>query len=372
MLQSPFFLYHVDVGAGAPSATPVRLTSYELASRLSYFLWNTMPDEALFALRRRQHAAGRRGARRRRSSACWPTRAPPTRSRRSTCSGWGSTSLEAIEKDARCSRSATRRWPTAMRAETAAFTDHVVRRGDGLLSTLLTASFSFPQGPLFQLYGVTQPAGFRAGDQVTLDASQRGGILTQARVPGRARAPRPDLARAPRHLRAREHAVPAAAAAAARREHDAAAADDGGDDARALREPRIRRALRRLPPAHRPHRPGVRELRRDRRLPDEEGGVADRRLRRSGGRQGQTWPASSSARSSSASKLAASPDVANCVANQWFRFALGPHGSRPTTPARCRRCTRRSPPSGGNIRELIIRMVKGDAFRHVRATGATP
>ena len=37
----------------------------------------------------------------------------------------------------------------AMRAETAAFTDYVVRRGDGLMSTLLTANFSFPQGPLF-------------------------------------------------------------------------------------------------------------------------------------------------------------------------------------------------------------------------------
>ena len=50
-----------------------------------------------------------------------------------------------------------------MRAETAAFTDYVVRKGDGLMSTLLTASFSFPQGPLFQLYGVTQPAGFTRG-----------------------------------------------------------------------------------------------------------------------------------------------------------------------------------------------------------------
>ena len=36
MLQSPKFLFHVERG------------DYEIASRLSYFLWDTMPDEALF------------------------------------------------------------------------------------------------------------------------------------------------------------------------------------------------------------------------------------------------------------------------------------------------------------------------------------
>src|SRR5262249_3816891 len=51
MLQSPFFLYHADLGdQAAPSTTPVPLTSYELASRLSYFLWNSMPDAELFSL----------------------------------------------------------------------------------------------------------------------------------------------------------------------------------------------------------------------------------------------------------------------------------------------------------------------------------
>ena len=50
MLQSPFFLYHHDVGAtGTPQGGTVAITPYELASRLSYFLWNTMPDDTLFA-----------------------------------------------------------------------------------------------------------------------------------------------------------------------------------------------------------------------------------------------------------------------------------------------------------------------------------
>jgi hypothetical protein len=42
MLQSPNFLFHVEAGPNG------RYTDYDMASRLSYLLWNTMPDEALF------------------------------------------------------------------------------------------------------------------------------------------------------------------------------------------------------------------------------------------------------------------------------------------------------------------------------------
>lgn len=65
LFQSPYFLYRVEFGAeqidvyevaspdeaGAPDREPgeVRaLTSYELASRLSYLLWRSMPDDELF------------------------------------------------------------------------------------------------------------------------------------------------------------------------------------------------------------------------------------------------------------------------------------------------------------------------------------
>jgi hypothetical protein len=46
ILCSPQFLYLVET---APANDAGRLDSYELASRLSYFLWNTMPDDKLFA-----------------------------------------------------------------------------------------------------------------------------------------------------------------------------------------------------------------------------------------------------------------------------------------------------------------------------------
>ena len=48
ILTSPNFLFLVEPKVDTPTAEP--LTPYELASRLSYFLWSSMPDEALFRL----------------------------------------------------------------------------------------------------------------------------------------------------------------------------------------------------------------------------------------------------------------------------------------------------------------------------------
>lgn len=46
VLMSPHFLYRVELGDPA-SAAATPLSDYELASRLSYFLWASMPDQAL-------------------------------------------------------------------------------------------------------------------------------------------------------------------------------------------------------------------------------------------------------------------------------------------------------------------------------------
>ncbi|HXU81897.1 MAG TPA: DUF1592 domain-containing protein, partial [Polyangia bacterium] len=52
MLQSPSFLYHWESGPAAPvlEGKVIKLSDYENASRLSYFLWGSMPDQALFDL----------------------------------------------------------------------------------------------------------------------------------------------------------------------------------------------------------------------------------------------------------------------------------------------------------------------------------
>lgn len=52
ILLSSKFLYRLELDP-EPTATKARpLNGYEVASRLSYFLWNTMPDEALFTAAR--------------------------------------------------------------------------------------------------------------------------------------------------------------------------------------------------------------------------------------------------------------------------------------------------------------------------------
>jgi hypothetical protein len=49
VLVSPHFIFRVEIDPDPTSMTPHPLTDWELASRLSYFLWSTMPDADLFA-----------------------------------------------------------------------------------------------------------------------------------------------------------------------------------------------------------------------------------------------------------------------------------------------------------------------------------
>lgn len=50
VLISPNFLFRIELDEDHQSATPRFLNDHELAARLSYFLWSSMPDEELFAL----------------------------------------------------------------------------------------------------------------------------------------------------------------------------------------------------------------------------------------------------------------------------------------------------------------------------------
>jgi hypothetical protein len=48
MLLSPHFVFRPELDDDPTSEVPHPLSDYELASRLSYFLWSSMPDDALF------------------------------------------------------------------------------------------------------------------------------------------------------------------------------------------------------------------------------------------------------------------------------------------------------------------------------------
>jgi hypothetical protein len=154
----------------------VLLDPYQIAARLSYFLLNTMPDAALFAAAK----AGRLT-----SPADIETQArrllQDPRAREAVGQFFGEwLILDALDdetKDATLFPDFDDALKAAMKEETLRFTTAVVLDGDARLATLLTSSQSFVNAPLGKLYGVTAGADFAS---VTLDPTQRSGLLTQA------------------------------------------------------------------------------------------------------------------------------------------------------------------------------------------------
>jgi hypothetical protein len=179
MLQSPHFLYRVELGEDAPAQAgevSVPLTAHEVAARLSYFLWNTMPDEALFAAA----DANALGTAAQIATMARAMLADP-RARSTMVSfhqQWMEVqSLASLERNDPAFTPGLR---AAMDDELGAFADNVIRQGDGKLATLLTASFSFVRAPLFDLYGLPSPGGAGAGPvRVDLPPLQhRAGLLS--------------------------------------------------------------------------------------------------------------------------------------------------------------------------------------------------
>jgi Protein of unknown function (DUF1592)/Protein of unknown function (DUF1588)/Protein of unknown function (DUF1595)/Protein of unknown function (DUF1585)/Protein of unknown function (DUF1587) len=180
MLQSPFFLYHHDVGAtGVPQASTVAITPHELASRLSFFLWNSMPDAPLFAV------AANGTLMQDGVIAAQVERMLADSKAAATIALFHSQWLQIddlgnAEKDAALFPLFSPDLADAMQQETAMFVDNVILKGDGLLKSLFTSNVSFPQGGLFSVYGINQPSGFTVGSPVMLPANQRSGLLTRA------------------------------------------------------------------------------------------------------------------------------------------------------------------------------------------------
>lgn len=184
LLQSPYFLYHVETGVAAQDGDEVvPLSDYELASRLSYFLWDSMPDDEL-TLRAQDGTLADldvlEGEVRR-------MLADP---RAALAIGdfhvqWlGIDALATIEKDPELFPTWSPTIADAMTEETRRFSDWVVREDDGRLETLLSAPMTFADGELAALYGVVHPGGAEAAEfaQIDLDPTQRSGLLTQAGV----------------------------------------------------------------------------------------------------------------------------------------------------------------------------------------------
>ena len=367
MLQSPYFLYHHDVGAsGSVQAGTVALGAFELASRLSYFLWNSPPDDALFA-------AAASGALTQEATIRTEVGRLLADPRAATTIAmfhrqWlGTDDLEEQERDAKFYPDYDATLAGAMQREMALFTNHVILKGDGRLGTLLTSNAAFPSGKLFGVYGVAQPADYQAGTVVMLDPERRAGILTQAAfltrwahatqtspvhrgklirtnvMCGTVPPPPPNVNTSP---------PPATAVTSTRERFAQHVADPTCAGCHQLMDP-IGLGFE--------HYDAVGAYRTtDGMGPvDASGSILGVSSELSGSFVGAVQLAN---------RLAASTEVAHCFSNQWFRFSLGRMESADDA------CSIQSihegfRASGGNIRELLTQIAMSPAFRHVRLNG---
>ncbi len=177
MLLSPHFLYHVEaLPPGAAETDVVALAPFELASRLSYFVWASMPDDALLAAAEDGTLADPEVLEAEVRRMLDDDRAADAIA--SFHEQWLQLGeLDELTKDTTLFAGWTPELGEAMEVETASFADEVIRRGDGRLQTLLTASWTIADGDLAALYGVGAPD---ESGRVELDPAERSGLLTSA------------------------------------------------------------------------------------------------------------------------------------------------------------------------------------------------
>jgi len=180
MLQAPQFLYHWEAAptdAKIHEGSVIRLSSYQVASRLSYFVWGSMPDDALLASAatgQLDTVAGLQSEARRMLS--------DPKAKESVSSFFADwLELDALKdhlKDTALYPEYNAALQAAMLDETRAFVEGVTFGGDGRLGTLLGAPFSYVNQSLGLLYGA-QASGTTL-QRTDLNAAQRSGFLTHA------------------------------------------------------------------------------------------------------------------------------------------------------------------------------------------------
>jgi len=179
MLQSPHFLYRVEFGLPVEGQPEIRkVAPYELASRLSYFLWGSMPDAALF----KAAASGQLETKEQvAAQARRLLKDPRARSAVHDFHGqWLKLKhIEETEKDLDVYPDFDPELRPLLRAEADAFLDHVIWDGAGDLDTLLLAPYTFLNQELAAYYGVPGPM-TDTFEKVALPPGQASGFLTQS------------------------------------------------------------------------------------------------------------------------------------------------------------------------------------------------
>ncbi len=191
VLCSPKFLFRVELDPlpRYPGAHP--LDEFQLASRLSYFLWTTMPDEELFRLATKGQLTANLDAQVRRM-----LKDPKAETLTSNFAlQWLQLQrLQTFAPDSKLFPSFDERLRRAMLRETELFFSEIVREDRSVLE-LIDADFTYVNETLARHYGLDSARGqsgyrgrggdFRARNEftrITLTGKERGGLLTQASI----------------------------------------------------------------------------------------------------------------------------------------------------------------------------------------------
>ncbi len=184
VLVSPYFLFRVErdvaPAGGAKAAAAIPVSDYEMASRLSYFLWSSIPDSELLRLagQHRLHLPAVQEAQVRRMLQDEKARALVD----NFAGQWLQfRNIDVVRPDAGKFPDFDESLRYSMRRETELFLENVIRK-DGHVLELLSADYSFLNERLARFYGVPGVSGpeFR---RVDMSGSQRGGgVLAQGSI----------------------------------------------------------------------------------------------------------------------------------------------------------------------------------------------
>src|SRR5712671_3312160 len=177
MLISPQFLFRVEGNPASGTSAPI--SDIELASRLSYFLWSSMPDDELLKLAEtnRLHLAAVLEQQVKRMIAD-----PKSMALSDNFAGqWLETrSLDAVKRDAKKFPEWTADLREAMRTETRLFFDAVMR-DNRPITDFINGKYTFLNEQLAKHYGIPGVTG-RDFRRVELTTEQRSGVFTQGSV----------------------------------------------------------------------------------------------------------------------------------------------------------------------------------------------
>lgn len=179
-LLSPNFLFRVELDPTPAGDAPHPLNDHELASRLSYFLWSSMPDEALFAAADTAKLAT--NPKELDAQVARMLDDPKAHALLDNFAAqWLMHTLPNAKPDAVAFPAFDEDLRAAMAEETKAFVGAFVL-GDENLTDMLDAKFTFLNGRMAAHYGIAGVAGTAFVRVPVPPGSHRGGLLAQASI----------------------------------------------------------------------------------------------------------------------------------------------------------------------------------------------